>query len=137
MSSLKGSATVLVYADQMERNAINKLAANFPELKTEMQGILDKMIDLSTPFQHSWYYHASMKGSMSLKNIFPALCNDTAFADLAVNSGVQAMYAFQELAKEKNLFKIVEVKEQLTEYCKMDTLSMYKILVQLKNKITI
>lgn len=135
LEALKGSATVLVFADQMERSAIGRLAQHFPELKKELNAVLGKMIDLAVPFQHSWYYNAAMKGSMSLKNIFPALCNDSTFEGLPVNSGVQAMYAFQDLVNEKDLVKIAEVKEQLIEYCKTDTFSMYRIVEELKNKI--
>ena len=44
----------------------------------------------------------------------------------AMAAGI-AMIAFEKLQTETDMFKILETREQLLEYCKLDTLAMVKI----------
>ena len=37
------------------------------------------------------------------------------------------MIAFENLSKETDMFRALETREQLLEYCKLDTLAMVKI----------
>ncbi len=126
---------VLVFDDQLEKNVINRLKQEFPELKKELEHLLKKLVDFAVPFQQLWYYSAGMKGSFSLKNILPALCNDQSFSQLPINSGVQAMYAWMEIQQEPDVFRVSEVKEQLKEYCQTDTLALMKIFNTLKSRV--
>jgi hypothetical protein len=45
------------------------------------------------------------------------------------------MIAFEKLQNESDMFKALEVREQLLEYCKMDTYAMVKLLEVVKKSI--
>ena len=45
------------------------------------------------------------------------------------------MIAFENLQKEMDMFKIIEIREHLLAYCKMDTLAMVKVFEILENAI--
>lgn len=79
------------------------------------------------PFQERSYYHPAMKNSHSIKNILHALVPDLNYSNLQISSGSIAMIAFEKLQTETDLFKIIQTREELLEYCKLDTLAMVKI----------
>ena len=76
-----------------------------------------------------------MKNSFSIKNLLHALVPDLSYANLIISSGSIAMTAFEQLQTETDMFRIIEIREQLLEYCKLDTLSMVKIFEKLE-KVT-
>ena len=68
-----------------------------------------------------------MKNSFSIKNVLPALVPELSYSNLKIASGSVAMIAFENLNKETDMFRILETREQLLEYCKLDTLAMVKL----------
>ena len=119
--------TILVYDILMERNVLNGLKKDFPEFASEIDIRLSRMVDLVQPFQERSYYHPAMKNSFSIKNVLPALVPELSYSNLKIASGSVAMIAFENLSKETDMFRALETREQLLEYCKMDTLAMVKI----------
>ncbi len=124
--------TILVYDALMERNILNGLKNDFPEYAAEIDFRLKRIVDLMVPFQEKNYYHPAMKNSFSIKNLLHALVPDLSYSDLTISSGSIAMTAFEHLQTEMDMFKILEVRDQLLEYCKLDTLSMVKIFEKLE-----
>lgn len=131
----ENEGTILVYDAQMERNVLNGLKNDFPEYGTAIELRLKRIVDLAQPFQDRNYYHPAMQNSISIKNLLHALVPDLSYTDLKISSGSIAMIAFEKLQKETDMFKILEVREQLIEYCKLDTLAMVKIFEVLENSV--
>lgn len=127
--------SILVYDVLMERNILNGLKKDFPEFTSEIDKRLARIVDLVQPFQERYYYHPSMKNSVSIKNVLPALVPELNYSALSISSGSIAMTAFEQLQTETDLFKIIEIREQLLAYCKMDTLAMVKILEVLEKAV--
>ena len=123
----KGNGSILVYDSLMERNVLNTLKNIFPEYTVDIEKILNRIIDLMIPFQEKIYYHHSMKNSISIKNVLPSITPELNYSDLKISSGNIAMTAFENLNRETDIFKILETREALLEYCKLDTLAMVKI----------
>lgn len=123
----KEPGTILVFDALMERNVLNGLKKDFPEYGTEIDGRLSRFLDLILPFQERSYYHPAMKNSFSIKNVLPALVPELSYSGLSISSGSIAMIAYEKLQTENDMFKILEVREQLLDYCKMDTLAMVRI----------
>ena len=119
--------TILVYDILMERNVLNGLKKDFPEYASAIDSRLSRMVDLVQPFQERSYYHPAMKNSFSIKNLLPALVPELSYSNLKIGSGSVAMIAYEKLNKETDMFRIWETREQLLEYCKMDTLAMVKV----------
>jgi hypothetical protein len=130
-----GEGSILVFDALMERNVLNGCKKDFPEYAPEIDAILTRIIDLMQPFQEKMYYHPAMKNSFSIKNLLPALAPEFSYSNLAISSGSIAMIAFEKLQTETDMFKALEVREQLLEYCKMDTLAMVKIFEVLEDAV--
>lgn len=129
------AGTILVFDALMERNVLNSLKRDFPDYTSEIDSRLSRIVDLIKPFQERSYYHPAMKNSYSIKNLLHALIPDLNYTDLPVSSGSIAMIAFEQLQKETDIFKIIQTREELLEYCKMDTLAMVKIFEVLERQI--
>jgi hypothetical protein len=128
-------STILVFDALMERNVLNGLKKDFPEFEEEIEKRLARFVDLMLPFQERSYYHPAMNNSYSIKNLLPALVPELNYNSLKISSGSIAMIAFEKLQSETDMFKILEVREQLLEYCKMDTLAMVKIFDVLEKAV--
>jgi hypothetical protein len=73
-----------------------------------------------------------MKGSYSIKAALPALVPDLSYDKIEINEGGLASIAYESLQTETDLMFIAEIKKQLLEYCKLDTLAMVRILEKLE-----
>ena len=129
------AASIVVYDTLMERNVLNGLKNDFPEYAADIDLRLKRIVDLMEPFQQRSYYHPAMKNSISMKNLLPALIPALSYNELKIASGSMAMIAFEQLQTETDLFKMIETREQLLEYCKLDTLAMVKIFEVLEKSI--
>ncbi|MGP8215350.1 MAG: hypothetical protein ACLQQ4_07295 [Bacteroidia bacterium] len=70
----------------------------------------------------------AMNGSYSIKAVLPALVPDLNYDNMVIADGNSASNAFEGLLNGADSMKITTVRNQLLEYCKMDTLGMVKIL---------
>lgn len=135
LKDTESEGTILVYDILMEKNVLNGLKKDFPEYASEIDSRLSRMVDLVQPFQERSYYHPAMKNSFSIKNLLPALVPDLSYSNLKIGSGSVAMIAYENLNKETDMFRILETRENLLEYCKLDTLAMVKVFEVLENVI--
>ena len=76
-----------------------------------------------------------MQQSYSIKYVLPALIPELQYSDLEIGNGGDASAAFYNLKKEADLLKVIEIRNALLEYCKLDTLAMVKILEKIKQVI--
>ena len=86
-------------------------------------------------FQNRYYYVKEMKGSYSIKNVLPALVPELTYDDLEISDGGMAMLVFAQLKNIDNKKEIKRIKNNLLEYCKMDTLAMVKIIDKLRKAV--
>lgn len=122
---------IIVYNISFERGRLNELIKIYPKYKEQLNNIINRMKDLMIPFQKKWYYTPEMKGSYSIKYVLPALVSDLSYDQLAIKDGGTASNTF--LSMVTNTFDGNEAKERenLLEYCKMDSYAMVKILDEL------
>lgn len=131
--NLGKTGSIVVYNQSFENSRLNDLSKTFPELRKKIEAIQDRMVDLMTPFRQKHYYLPSMKGSYSIKEVLPALVPDLSYAALSINNGGTASQAFCQLQFEKDPNKLKEIRQQLLDYCEMDTWAMVRIM-KLLNK---
>ncbi len=127
----KGKGDVLVYNKTFEITRLNEIARDFPEYADEIEKLVSRIKDLMIPFQKKYYYAPEMKGSYSIKAVLPALVPELSYDELEINEGGLASIAYESLQTETDMMFIAEIKQQLLEYCKLDTLGMVKILEKL------
>ena len=123
---------VLVYNIGFERSKLNNLIEVFPEYSGELRGIVDRLKDLMIPFQKKWYYTPKMRGSYSIKSVLPALVPELSYNDLDIKEGGVASNTFLSMLNGSFEGDVKETRNQLLEYCKLDTYAMVKILCKLK-----
>lgn len=123
--------TILVYNIQFERSRLWELVKLFPEYKSPLIDIINRLKDLMIPFQQKWYYAPEMMGSYSIKNVLPALVPDMGYSGLTIASGGVASNTYAQLAMGKYEGDVAQLRKDLLAYCELDTLAMVKILDKL------
>jgi len=123
----KGS--VLVYNQAYESRINNELGRDFPEYKSDLEKINDRMVDLLVPFRSRYLYHPEMKGSASLKSVLPAFVDDMTYDGLGIQNGEMASIRYlsciKDVISEDEKQKIFD---DLRKYCCQDTLAEIKLL---------
>ncbi|HUX59777.1 MAG TPA: DUF2779 domain-containing protein [Ignavibacteriaceae bacterium] len=124
---------ILVYNKSFEITRLKEIAKDFPEFSIEIEKRISRIVDLMIPFQKRYYYTPGMKGSYSIKYVLPALVSGLSYDNLEIKEGGTASSVFESLYYETDLFSCAEIKKDLLEYCKMDTLAMVEIFKILQN----
>jgi hypothetical protein len=119
---------IIVFNRSFESSRLSELAASFPEYSTEVEMINSRMKDLMPIFQQRQYYVPGMKGSYSIKQVLPALVPGLSYDNMPIGDGGSASMAFTSLYTEPDPEKIRLTRENLLEYCKLDTMAMVEIL---------
>ena len=118
--------SVITYSNY-EKIAIGKLSAMFPDLRGELGGIMERIVDLEAIVRKN-YYDAGFRGRSSIKKVLPVMIPEMNYDDLAIGEGGDAAAAFAFMAM--GLYdeeKITETKKNLLQYCARDTLAMVKM----------
>jgi hypothetical protein len=90
---------------------------------------------LKTPFQKGWYKTPEMKGRYSIKNVLPALVLDHSYDHLAIKNGGDASSIFTAKLMGSFSGDWDKVRQQLLDYCSLDTKAMVLILHEIFRKI--
>lgn len=102
------------------------------------------VVDLYEPFRKQWYYSPIQKGSMGLKAVYKSFitCQTDAikYEDLAIQNGLEAAEAYQiaQVIRKRGRtqsHRFLKIRENLLEYCKLDTWAMYVIIKELRKMI--
>ena len=125
---------IICYNDTIEKKCIKEAVVIFPEFQDWWDKIKDNFIDLSYIFKNMYYYNPEQKGSTSLKSVIKPLTG-LEYKNLTIQEGVIANREFLRLKIEPFLEDslITKIKNDLIEYCTMDTYSMLKIIRKLKD----
>ncbi len=129
----KGEGDILTYNKSFEVLRLKEIAEAFPKYKKEIEKRIYRIKDLMLPFQKKYYYTNDMQGSYSIKYVLPALIPELSYENLQINEGGLASVAFESLYYESNFIRIDEIRQNLLEYCKMDTYAMVKLLEKLES----
>jgi hypothetical protein len=119
---------IIVFNRSFEAGRLNEIASNFPNFKFQISNIVTRMKDLMLLFQNRDYYVPEMKGSYSIKQVLPAMVPGFSYDNLAIGDGGSASHAYMSIFSETDPEKIRTTRENLLEYCKLDTLAMVEIL---------
>jgi hypothetical protein len=119
--------TILVYNQAFEVTRLQEIAKNFPEFAEGIESIIARIVDLMTPFRNKDYYIREMCGSHSIKYVLPAMVPDLSYDNLAIADGEMAMLAYASLSKMDDGDEKKKIRQDLLEYCRLDTLAMVRI----------
>ena len=126
---------VLVYSSY-EQTQLRELAARFPELRTALEQVIGRLLDL-LPIVRGAVYLPAFSFSNSIKYVAPALSPRFGYADLdGIADGMAASAAFAQLASGAvfDTEQVLQLRTALLAYCERDTLAMVEVhraLIQL------
>lgn len=123
---------IIVYNKSFEITRLKEIQRDLPKYAKQIEKLFDRVIDLMLPFQKKYYYVPEMKGSYSIKYVLPALVPELSYDNMSIADGGTASLAYESLLTLDDFIKIDEIKKQLLEYCKLDTLAMVRILEKLE-----
>lgn len=127
LSDVRPCRTILVYNQAFEVARLQEMATTFPEFAEDIEALIARIVDLMVPFRHKDYYVKAMCGSHSIKYVLPALVPDLSYDSLAIADGEMAMLAYARLAKIYGMAAKEKVRQDLLEYCRLDTFAMVRI----------
>lgn len=119
---------IYVYNAGFEKGAIRGLAAFDPNQAEELAALIPRIVDL-LPIARNHYYHPIQEGGWGLKVVLPAICPELNYEGLdGIKQGQVASEAYAEAISPKTCNeRRDEIRRQLLEYCKLDTLATVKI----------
>jgi hypothetical protein len=132
LKAVEENGTVLAYNKSFEISRLKDLAIQFPEYKESIAALIKRISDLMEPFQQQWYYAPDMHGSYSIKMVLPALVPELSYEGMAIADGQAASYAFESLMYMEDDEKKKKIKEDLLQYCNLDTEAMVRVWEVLK-----
>lgn len=132
---LGNKGSIIVYNKAFEGGVLKALAKVYPAYSRWIEEVIERTIDLMEPFRRFYYYHPLQKGSISIKKILPALTGKK-YENLAISDGAEASVAFQRLKYgDLTNSEIKQIREDLRNYCKLDTEAMILIMNKLSKLI--
>lgn len=134
IKGLGSKGSILVYSSH-EKNTIEGLARDLPDLRPELEALTDRFVDLLKLLRAHVYY-PEFQGSHSLKKVLPALVDGVSYDDLSIQNGAQAAGAFAEIIREDTpIERRAELSTDLLKYCERDTEALARIYLSLQAKL--
>lgn len=129
----KGS--VVVYYQSFEIKRLEELAEYLPEYREWVESIIERIVDLWVPFRSFYYYNPVQQGSASLKKVLPAITG-IGYDGMEIADGETASVAFYNITyNSSNEEMNKKVRENLLNYCKLDTLAEVMIVEKLRELV--
>ena len=130
-SVLGSHGSILAYNKTFEEGVIRDLGQYFPEYGAWAESVLPRFVDLIVPFRSFAYYHPTQMGSASLKSVLPVLTG-LSYEDMPIANGDDAGLAYLAITfGDATNEEAQQVRQQLLDYCKLDTFGMVKIVERL------
>jgi hypothetical protein len=133
MVEATGHAERVVTYSGFEKTRIRGLQKAVPELRSELEALENKLIDL-LPVVRENVYHPDFLGSFSLKYVLHPLVPELTYDDLVIVDGLVASVEIARLlfvAGKIPQHEHDRVRHDLLNYCERDTWAMVKVLERL------
>lgn len=132
-----GSGSVISWYMPFEKSRNNEMGEAYPEYKTFLNDVNERMVDLMTPFSKGWFVDKNFFGRASIKSVLPALLPDFSYKELNISHGGQAQRVWMEtILRGKNVKDKEKIMKDLRDYCNLDTYAMYAIFKYLEEKVS-
>ena len=128
LARLGENGSIIVWNQAFENTRLREIARDYPEYADRIDCLFERVADLMVPFRRKHLYTPDMNDSYSLKAVLPALVKDLSYSDLEIQEGGTASLIYESLYHDKDPEQVRLKRANLLEYCKMDTLSLVRIL---------
>lgn len=121
------SGSIVVYHQTYETSRFKELARDFPEYAEAINALIPRIVDLKKVIMDTVYFPEFL-GSFSIKTVAPVLLGEQAsYHHLEVSDGIEAMISFQTMLNSAETEQKENIRKNLLQYCKQDTLLMVYI----------
>jgi hypothetical protein len=128
LAALGEIGSIIVWNQAFENTRLREIARDFPEYAANIDSLFPRVADMMVPFRRKHLYTPDMNDSYSLKAVLPALVTDLSYYDLEIQEGGTASIIYESLYHDNDPGSVQQKRENLLAYCKMDTLSLVRIL---------
>lgn len=132
LHALPKEGSIVVYNRRFEVRILNELIANFPAEAGLLTADVERIIDLMEPFRQKSVYLWPFGGSYSLKVVLPAMVPELSYDGLPVANGEDASMAWLNMLNSKDVQEVARLRQELHDYCHLDTLAMVKLVEKLQ-----
>jgi hypothetical protein len=123
--------TVISWFAPFENSRNRELGKMLPEYKTFMDNVVARTYDLMKIVEDQHYVHPDFHGRSSIKKVLPAIFpNDPEldYKKLGVKNGTDAIESYRKIVDGELVgVDAKQKKQEMLEYCKLDTYAMYKL----------
>lgn len=128
------NGSIITYTGFEER-IIKGLLKLFPDLENKLNALLDRIVDLHRIIRNN-YYDPEFHGSTSIKRVLPVMVPELSYEGMNIADGSDAMVVFAYLVKGRyKEGQVEQIRKDLLEYCKLDTLAMVRLEERLREVI--
>lgn len=126
------TGTVIVWNEGFEKGRNRELAEIHPEHAEFLHDMNRRIFDLMLVFKKD-YLHPEFFGSASIKKVLPVLLPELSYKNLEIQDGTMALSEWDRSVKDGISPEEREsIRNNLFQYCKLDTLAMVEIWKILK-----
>jgi Domain of unknown function(DUF2779)/Domain of unknown function DUF83 len=119
---------IIVWNKSFESQVNDAIARRVPEAGHYVADFYDRLYDLKDIFSKQHFVHKELCGKVSIKRVLPVLAPELSYSALKVQDGTSAANAWSQIMSgELNEEECADLREQLKEYCSMDSYGMYAI----------
>lgn len=123
-----GTGSIIVWNKAFEMTMNKEMAILHPEYAAFLENVNQRIYDLGDIVNKGFYLHPGFKGSWSIKKVLPVMVPDLSYDEMSIHKGDQASMAWWKMTFEQlSASDIEQICNNLSEYCKLDTLAMVEI----------
>ena len=136
IDSIGPKGSIIAYNAAFEQNILKECAQVMPWYGDWIENSCSRLVDLMSPFRDFLYYHPDQHGSISLKQVMPALTG-ISYEDLPINKGDTASREYLRI----NFGDASEAEQACTrahllQYCCQDTCGMVEMVNKMHGLIS-
>lgn len=132
LEAVQGAGSIVVYSNFEEQRLKDLLRLNEASARELYDYFVDRIIDLYKIIK-DYVYYPEFAGSFSIKKVLPAMVPSLSYDALTIREGEMATTMYRKMIDpECPPNEREEIKADLLEYCKLDTLAMVKLYEELK-----
>lgn len=134
LRDLGSEGSIIVYSS-FEKTIIKGLADLFPDLSKELNGLIERLVDLCAILKNT-FYHPEFHGSYSIKKVLPVLVPIMRYDGMQVDNGLDASALFAYMAMGRyDETETNEIRASLLKYCNLDTVAMVRVVDRLRDVV--
>ena len=134
LADVPPTGSVIVWNQAFEIGRLKEMQQLFSARRQALQDLIDRVVDLMVPFRNHDYYHWQFQGSYSIKKVLPVLAPELSYDSLVIQNGSMAPAEWLRMTQLDDPAERQVIRDQLLEYCGLDTYAMVRILEEVRKK---